>query len=168
MSIFFFDTCALVPRYKTGPFSYRVNRVFGSPNPVYISEMTIVEIVSALASICRDKKLPEFEFEKMKLAFWKDVDDGRIAIKNINPRDMMLATHLLSLAGIVNRRNLGSLDAMVAVGCRELALEMGKRVTFYTKDWTLYSTLYQINAYRSALKMRYLGKGKGGIPPSSG
>ena len=75
--------------------------------------------------------------------------------------------HLLQLAGVLNGRNLGSQDALVAVSCRQQALENRERLIFYTKDWTLYSTLYGINAYRSALKLRYSGRGRGGVPPST-
>lgn len=127
----------------------------------------MVEMVSAFGSICRDKKLPESEFEKMDAAFLNDVASGRIQVRAIAAADMLRARHLLALAGVLNRRNLKSSDALVAVGCRELALNIRERATFYTKDWTLYSTLYQINAYRSALKLRFLGRGRGGVPAAT-
>lgn len=164
----FFDTCALVPRYQIGKFTYRVNRIFAGPNDIVIAEITMVEMFSALASICRDKKLPDSEFERMSAAFLDDIADGRIQVRPVSRPDMFRAGHLLRLAGVVNRRNLRSSDSLVAVSCRQLALEIRERVAFYTKDWTLYSTLYQINAYRSALRMRFLGRGRGGIPPRSG
>ncbi len=164
----FFDTCALVPRYRTGRFTYRVNRVFGGPSDIFIAEITMVEIVSAFASVYRNGQLPDSVFEQMGAAFLDDVADGRIQIRPLSRSDMLHARHLLSLAGVVKRRNLGSSDALVAVSCRELALEINERVTFYTKDWTLYSTLHEINAYRSALRMRFLGRGRGGIPTASG
>jgi hypothetical protein len=163
----FFDTSALGPRYRIGKFTYRVNQVFGGPKEIFIAEITTVEIVSAFGSICRELNLPESQFEQMNATFFDDVAAGRIQIRPITRSDMLRARHLLGLAGIVNRRNLGSSDALVAVSCRELAFENGERVMFYTKDWTLYSTLYQINAYRSALKMRFLGRGRGTIPPVS-
>ena len=75
--------------------------------------------------------------------------------------------HLIGLAGVVNRRGLRSSDAIVAVSCRQFAFETGERVTFYTKDWKLYRTLYEINAYRSAMKLRFLGRGRDGIPAST-
>jgi hypothetical protein len=163
----FFDTSALVPRYRAGKYTYRVNQVFGGPKNIFVAEITMVEIVSAFGSICRGHKLPDSDFEQMNAAFLDDIAIGRIQIRLINRSDMIRARHLLSLAGIVNRRNLGSSDALIAVSCRELALETHERVMFYTKDWTLYSTLYQINAYRSALRMRFLGLGRGGVPPTS-
>jgi hypothetical protein len=163
----FFDTCALVPRYRVGKFTYRVNQVFGGPKKIFVAEITMVEIVSAFGSVCREQHLPDSDFEQMNAAFFDDVASGRIQIRLVSRSDMLRARHLLCLAGIVNRRNLGSSDALVAVSCRELALENRERVMFYTKDWTLYSTLYQINAYRSALRMRFLGLGRGGIPPAS-
>ncbi len=167
MAICFFDTCALIPRYMPGKFTYRINQVFGGPKNIYIAEITTVEIVSAFASICRAQKLSDSVFEQMNAAFLDDVATGRMQIRPISRSDMLRARHLLVLAGMINRRNLGSSDALVAVSCRELALEAQERTVFYTKDWTLYSTLYQINAYRSALKMRFLGLGRGDIPPVS-
>ena len=163
----FFDTSALVPRYRPGKYTYRVNQIFGGPKNIFVAEITMVEIVSAFGSICRQHKLPDSDFEQMNTAFFDDVATGRVKIRLISTSDMLRARHLLSLAGIVNRRNLGSSDALVAVSCRELALETHERVMFYTRDWTLYSILYQINAYRSALRMRFLGLGRGGIPPAS-
>jgi len=164
----FFDTCALVPRYQTGEFTYRVNRIFAGTNDIFIAEITMVEIFGALASVCRNSNLPDSRFEQMSAAFLDEIADGRIQVRLLSRPDMLRAGHLLRLARVVNRRNLESSDALVAVSCRQLALEVRERVTFYTRDWTLYSTLYQINAYRSALRMRFLGRGRGGVPPASG
>jgi hypothetical protein len=164
----FFDTCALVPRYQTGRFTYRINRIFAGRSDIVVAEITMVEIFSAFASVCRTKNLPDWRFEQMTAAFLDDIADGRIQVRHFSRPDMLRAGHLLRLAGVVNRRDLGSSDALVAVSCRQLALEIRERVTFYTKDWTLYSTLYQINAYRSALRMRFLGRGRGGVPAASG
>lgn len=163
----FFDTSALVPRYRAGKFTYRVSQIFTGAKKIFIAEITMVEIASAFGSVCRSQHLPDSDFEQMNAAFFDDIADGRIQIRIISRVDMLRARHLLGLAGIVNRRNLSSSDALVAVSCRELALDLHERITFYTKDWTLYSTLYQINAYRSALRMRFLGLGRGGIPPAS-
>ena len=167
MGACFFDTSALVPRYAQGHFTYRVNKILAGPKNIYIAEITAVEIVSAFASICRNKNLPASEFEQMNAAFLDDIAGDRIQIRSINRSDMLRARHLLTLAGVNNRRNLRSSDALIAVSCRELAFEVRERVIFYTKDWTLYSTLYQINAYRTALRMRFLGRGRGGIPALS-
>ena len=127
----------------------------------------MVELVSAFASVCRDSHLPDSEFDRMCLEFLEDIADERIKICPISRIDMMRAMHLLTLAGVVNRSGLKSSDALVAVSCRQLALDSRQRVLFYTKDWKLYRTLYEINAYRSALRLRFLGKGRGGIPASS-
>ena len=165
MPVCFFDTCALVPRYYPGNFSYRVNRVFSGSSLIYIAEITMVEIVSAFAATCRDKHLPSAEFDRMHSEFLSDVADERIMVRLISRPDMFRATHLLVLGGVVNGRALKSSDALVAVTCRQLAFERQERLIFYTKDWKLYRTLYEINAYRAALKLRYLGKGRDGVPP---
>lgn len=167
MAACFLDTCALVPRYVKGKFTYRMNQLFGSKKEIYIAEISMVEIVSAFGSICRDKHLPDSDFEQFNSDFLDDIASERIQIRPLSSMDMLRARHLLSLAGIVNRRSLKSSDALVAVSCRELALETGERLTFYTKDWRLYSTLHDINAYRSALKLRFLGRGRGNVPAST-
>ena len=120
----FFDTCALVPRYRAGKFTHRVNGLFAGPRDIFVAEITMVEIVSAFGSICRNQKLSSPVFEQMNGAFLDDVATGRIQVRPISRSDMLRARHLLSLAGMSNRRNLGSSDALVAVSCRELALEI--------------------------------------------
>lgn len=167
MSGYFFDTSALIPRYMRGKFTYRVNQLFASKNQIVISEISMVEIVSALASNCRDKGLTASDFDRFHGAFLEDVATGRINVKSLSSYDMNRARHLLILGGVVNRRSLKSSDALIAVSCREHALETRQRWTFYTKDWRLYSTLYEINAYRSALRLRFFGRGRGGIPAST-
>jgi hypothetical protein len=163
----FFDTCALVPRYRTGKFTYRVNRVFSSGKQIFIAEITMVEIVSAFASVCRDSHLPDSEFHRMCGEFLDDVADELVKVRPMDRADMNRATHLLALGGVVNGRALKSSDALVAVSCKQLALDRQERLLFYTKDWKLYRTLYEINAYRSALKLRFLGRGRGGIPAAN-
>jgi hypothetical protein len=46
-------------------------------------------------------------------------------------------------------------------------MEKGERLVFYTADWKLYAILRDIQAYKSTMKLRYLGPGKGGIPPQT-
>src|ERR1700730_325818 len=146
MSICFLDTCALVPRYRTGKFTYRVNRIFSSGKEVFVAEITMVEIVSSFASVCRDRHLADLEFHRMCGEFLDDVASERIKIRPMTRGDMSRATHLLALGGVVNRRALKSSDALVAVSCRQLALDTRERPLFYTKDWRLYRTLFEINA----------------------
>ena len=127
----------------------------------------MVEIVSAFASAYREDSLTRAEFERMHSEFLRDVACEKIKVRPISRSDMFRATHLIALGGVMNRRGLRSSNALIAVSCRELALETRKRLMFYTKDWKLYRTLYEINAYRAAIKLRYLGKGKGGIPSAT-
>ncbi len=163
----FFDTSALVPRYHKGRFTYRINRVFGGHQRIFICEITVVEIASALAANCREKGLPDEEYTRMQSEFFRDIANDRISIRALDSSDLFRAMHLIALGGVINRRGLRSSDAIVAVSCRQLAFETRERVTFYTKDWKLYRTLYEINAYRSTMKLRFLGRGRDGIPAST-
>jgi len=167
MTSCFFDTCALIPRYRTGKFTYRVNRLFAGRRSIHIAEISVVEVASALASIVRDNHLPDSEFRRMHAAFLTDLADGRIEVRPLSRQDMVKATHLIELGGLTNRAGLKSADALVAVSGRELALERGERISFYTKDWKLYRTLFEINAYRAAMRLNFLGPGRPGVPAST-
>jgi hypothetical protein len=131
---------------------------------VFIAEITMVEIVSALAGACRAKKITAAKFYRLHSAFWADVASGKITYCPLGREDMYRATHLLTHAGVIKKRGLKSSDALVAHSCRQLALEKGSRPTFYTSDWTLYHTLYELDVFRSAMKLRFFGQTKEGIP----
>lgn len=167
MSNPFFDTCALIPRYCPGKHTYRVNKVFSGAESVFIAEISMVEVPSALAAICKDRGFRVAQFEKMHASFLDDVAAGQIKVCPMSRSDMVRATHLIVLCRFVNKTSLKSSDALVAVACRELALSSRARLTFYTQDWKLYRSLYESKAFRAALKLRFLGKGRGGIPPAA-
>jgi hypothetical protein len=168
MSVYFFDTSALQYRYVRNTFSQRVRRVTSDKRwKVYIADVTILEMASALANGCRRLGLTLTRFDAMDLAFLKDVAAKQVEVRTVTQADVQRARHLLRFAGVVKRRNLQSADALISVCCLECALEIKKRVIFYTGDWTLYTTLREINAFRAALRLRYLGPGKGGIPPET-
>ena len=100
----------------------------------------------------------------MRGNFENDIASGLLRVRSVRAIDLRNARDLLEDAAVVNRRNLRSADAIIAASCRELAHNLGLRVIFYTKDWAQYSSVYDIQAYRSVLKLRYLGAGKGDGP----
>jgi hypothetical protein len=168
VAIYFFDTSALVYRYADGGPSRRVRRVTSDKRgEVFIADITIVEMASALAKICRANNQSARTYEAMDAAFLKDIATGKLNIREVTQRDMQRARHLLRYAGAVRRRNLGSADALVAITCLELAFERKVPIVFYTEDWTLYSTIREINSFRSVMELRCLSSSRGGVPSTT-
>jgi hypothetical protein len=155
--IYFFDTSALKHRYCHTQFRRRICRIVSDDRwPCYIAELTLLEMASAFAHYCRTAPADVNAYDGMDYQFLKDIADERVKVTA--PRRAMIdrARLLLRYAGAVKRRNLRSADALIAVTCLELALEVGQRIIFYTRDKTLYSILHGLSAYRRALHLRYL------------
>ena len=159
MSAYFFDTCALKHRYVRTRISSRISRIVSNRRyEIYISELTIVELASAFAYHCITQGTghEEQEYDRMYRKFFRDVANKRIIVRDITKRDLENARHLLRFARVVQRRHLGSADAIVAETCRDLSYELGKRVVFYSCDQRLHTTLSATGAYQAAVKLRYM------------
>jgi hypothetical protein len=123
---------------------------------------------STLAQTYRKHGLTVAEFFRLRALFEDDIANGVLQVRPVSQSDLMDARDLLEDASVLNRRDLRSADAIIGASCRGLAYELKRRVILYTKDWTQYSSIRSIQSYRSALKLRYLGRGKGGIPANTG
>jgi hypothetical protein len=123
---------------------------------------------SALAKLYRQRYLHLAEFHAMRATFENDIGEGLLRVLRINQKDLLNARDLLEDAAVLKKKNLRSADSIIASCCRELAHTLGRRVIFYTKDWRQYSSAFAIQSYRAALKLRYLGRGKGGVPAHTG
>ncbi len=170
MGIYFLDTCALKHRYVAiDPAVARRVRWMVSEGRYehFIADVTVVEIAGALASSCRAAGLGVAEFDSMDRAFFRDVSVGRLQIRATGQREALRARTLLRFAGVKQGRNLGSSDAVIASACLILAQERQTKVIFYTADWALYSVLHDIDAFRAAMCLRYLGAPKGGMRGST-
>lgn len=152
---YFFDASALKYRYIKAPISRRIKKVVSDHrHDIYISELTIVEMATALADDCMARKAGRDEFDRLYSNFFRDLADGRVQVRNVLQRDFQNASHLLRFAKVISGRHLKSSDAIVAESCRELAYELGRPVTFYLCDQKLHKTLSSINAYSSAVRLR--------------
>lgn len=161
MPVYFFDTSALQHRYMDGPYSKRIRKIIStSGNECFIADVTVLEISSALANRCRQGQLRYERYDQADDRFWGDIATGRLDIRDTTQRDVIRARNLLRYAGVLKRRRLKSVDALIAVTCLELALERRERIIFYTSDWTLYDILRQIEAFSAALKLRLAGTPK--------
>ena len=132
-----------------------------------VSEFTTVEIFSAFGTHCRKNKYPLSKYKKMEQAFWQDVAEGRIMIKEASYQDFQRARHLLQHAGVDKSRKITSADAIIAAVALGLALEQAEVVTFCVEDWPLYSIIREIKAYTSVLAFKFIGVEKAPVSGSA-
>ncbi len=96
-------------RYAADQFTNRVNRIVqGKNRTIHISDLTVVEISSALAKTCRARKLSASEFFKMRAAFEDDIANGLIQVETSSQADLLSARDLLEDAAVLNRETCGA------------------------------------------------------------
>jgi len=168
LPIYFLDTSALQHRYVESVFSRRIRRIVSDRRGTcYIADVTVLEMARALANRCRQNGWGINRFDAMNLTFLQDIESGRLKVRTTTVRDVLRARHLLRFAVVSMRKNLHSADALIATCCLYLAQELKQKAVFYSHDWALYLILRDIGAFRSSLKLRFVGPGKGGIPPET-
>lgn len=157
MPAYFFDTCALKHRYAKSNLSSRISRIVSNRRyEIYISELTVVELGSAFADYCIAQGTGHEEYDRLYRRFFRDVANKKIIVRDIRKRDLENARHLIRFAKVIKRRHLKSADAIVAETCRDLSYELSDRVIFYSCDQKLHTTLNATDAYRTAVRLRYL------------
>jgi len=157
MSAYFFDTSALKHRYVKSGISAKIKRAISDTrHEIYISELTIVELATAFADDCIARAVGHGDYDRMYRKFFRDVAKRRVRVRNITQRDFQNARHLLRFAKVIQRKHLRSADAIIAESCRELAYELNSPIIFYLCDEKLYKTLNSLNAYASAVKLRFV------------
>lgn len=158
MAICFFDTSALEHRYFPTAYSRRTSRLItNSLNECVIADITILDIASKLARRTRSGLLTPREYETSDLKFWRDILAGSLQLHKTGQREFLRARNLLRLAGVIKKENLRSADALSASSCLELALERQEKITFYTSKRALYDLIRQIDAYKTALTLAFVG-----------
>lgn len=173
LATYFFDTCALLYRYADEPNVdraqlRRVRRLISDRRAKnYVADLSVIEVASGLAAARRRHNWSLRKFDSMYGEFFEDLASEKVRLRAVTQRELVSATHILRFAGVIKRLKLQSADAIIAECCRELAVESGERVVFYTADWKLYFILRSIDRFKRALSLRYLGQGKGGIPPTT-
>jgi len=159
VSVYFFDTSALKFRYVSGPRARGVRRVSSDArNTCYVAELTILEIANALGSMYRDNRIALPDVRRADLAFWGDIQSGRLKVWPTRRKDMMRARHLLLYAGVQLGRSIDASDALIAAASVECALEMKTKVTLCLEDRRLHSTIKALPAYRAVLRLYYIGR----------
>lgn len=169
MAYFFFDTCAIKHRYIATPQHARISKIVSDKrNVCYICDLTILEMGSALGSVCRETKAGMKKYDALNSRFFEDIHNGRLQVRTTTQISILRARYLLRYGGITLNANLGSTDALLASTCLDLAHSLKVRFRFYTGDWRLYTLLRQINAFRSAMVLQYILSPKYGIPARTG
>ncbi|TVR85781.1 MAG: PIN domain-containing protein [Trueperaceae bacterium] len=92
----YLDTSALLPYYRSEAHSDAVEAFLRARSEsVDISDLTLVEVASALARWVRQHELSEAQALTIERALDADVDAGRFSVQPLTPRHTRLATRWL-------------------------------------------------------------------------
>jgi len=106
---FFIDTSALIKLYHEEKGTDRLTRLIISENPVIvISDLTVIEMISALAKKVRTGEIDEHIFNEAVLNFENDV--SIFEVTDINEKIKRRASYLLKTVG--THKGLKSLDSL--------------------------------------------------------
>ncbi len=94
---FFIDTSALFKRYQLEKGTVIVSHLLEeSDEPIFISSITIVEIISNLKRLCEiDKITTEEQFIKQRTFFYQDIGALDITILDVSAEDIIKAEDLI-------------------------------------------------------------------------
>lgn len=94
---YFIDTSALFKRYQPEKGTALVSQILQeSDEPVFISSITIIEIVSNLKRLCEvDKITTEEQFSKQRTFFYQDIGTLNITILDVSAEDLIKAEDLI-------------------------------------------------------------------------
>lgn len=101
---YFVDTSALFKRYQPEKGTTIVSQILeASDEPIFISSITIVEIVSNLKRLCViDKITTEEQFLKQRSFFYQDIDTLGITILDMTAEDIIKILTFISLLKILS------------------------------------------------------------------
>lgn len=155
--IHFLDTSALKWAYISGKHHYRCRQIIGRlKGEVFIAEISILEIVSALGSCVRDGRISIAEYEHADGRFFEDLADDRLLVRAFAGRNYFHCRQLLTLVGIHERRALKTQDCMIAYTARELAIEKKKPVKLLTSDKRLASAISAASIFAGIVISEFL------------
>lgn len=162
-SRFFLDTSAVQHLYVDGKASRRIRYLLGYQDAIcHIADLTILEVASALANRCRQQATPVELYDKFDRLFFRDLA-SRLQVTYASTRHVDRARRLIRYSFFEKKRKLHSGDALIAVCCLELALDLREPVSFYLSDEKLFKTLREINAFRSAVNLRFVDQNTGSL-----
>ncbi len=123
----FLDTSALIKYFAVETGTEEVTRLIDSETPLWVSEVSTVEGVSALAKKVRETEISGNEFRSLLRALMLFFISGRCEIVPLDDTGKERARTILSSWAL--SRALGSLDAL------QLAAALGARDSIGTMDF---------------------------------
>ena len=163
-SVFFLDTSALIHRYLDCPSSRMIRTIVSRrDNKCYVGELTVLEMSSAIARRLRkprhDPNVTDFaqnrKFDHLESRFFRDISEGLIEVYPLSNTHYTRARGLLRYAGVVKNRRITTVDALIASAALDLAYKEKERINFCTSDKPLFNIIQGINAFASALNLRF-------------
>lgn len=156
--IYVLDTCALIWAYRErSKFCRRCRYIISHcQGRVYVAEITVLEIVSALGRTHRRGTITLGEYSQANRRFLRDVASGALVVMSLPSSEFVACRDLLQLVGIDAGRNLQTQDAMVAYTARRLALERGEVVRLLTSDRRLAAIVKELPIFKNLVISEYL------------
>jgi predicted nucleic acid-binding protein len=156
--IHFLDTSALkwayIPQAKyCRRCRFILTRLKGQ---VYIAEISILELASALGHEVRGNRMSVAEYTRASRRFFQDIAEGKIEVRPFPSSEYIPCRDLLSLVGIGARRNLECQDGIVAYTARRLAIERRVRVKLLTSDKKLAGVIRETDLFSGLVVSEYL------------
>jgi hypothetical protein len=121
-----------------------------------VAEITVIEIVSALASMVRDHRIAAPQFAKANFMFLRDVAERRIVVVPFPSSEFVACRDLLTIVGLHAGRSLKTQDAMVAYTARRMAIEQNEEVRLFTSDQRLANVVRDLPVFKGLVTSEYL------------
>lgn len=156
--IHFLDTSALKWAYISGAKHCRRCRVILTrlKGQVYIAEISILELASALGHQVRGNRMSIADYTKATRRFFQDIAEGKLEVRPFPASEYIPCRDLLCLVGIDARRNLECQDGIVAYTARRLAIERKTKVRLLTSDKKLAGVIRDIDLFSGLVIAEYL------------
>ena len=112
----FLDSSALAKRYVQEPGSDRLEEILFSASSLGVSVICLPEVVSALCSIRRERRLSQPQYLNAKQALFEDIDDTSV----VNVTDQVVARAI----ELLERWPLRSSDSLHVASAAEWAADL--------------------------------------------
>jgi predicted nucleic acid-binding protein len=107
MGVYFFDTSALFKRYRREEGSRTVEELFRRQTVRYISEITLLEVVSNMRRLVDvDKIVAPEEFDTLRATFFEDIAEERLEVARLS------TSILVKSLTIASQKYITPLDAI--------------------------------------------------------
>jgi len=120
---YFIDTSALFKRYIPEQGTEEIDNIFNQDGTFYISDMTIIEVVSNLKRKNEiTKELDDILYKKIKSEFFNDIAQGKIKISGVLSGTIIEAIHL------IDQRYITPIDSLQLAAALQLSSKQGDMV----------------------------------------